>query len=161
MRQLSQTAISSLIAILACSITSQAEEPPTLMGRIAEWRYPNSKVNGATMSDAATINEQGERTVPSIQCKAVLITRDPVAKVLEYYRSKVASKTNGDDAEANDQPRTDSSRSVTFHGDSENRPLALHMILINTDDTSTTLVISRAEMETETHIAWTQYVRLP
>ena len=59
MRQLSHATIGALIAIFACSIISQAQEPLTLMGRIADWRYPGSQINGATMSDAATINSKG------------------------------------------------------------------------------------------------------
>ena len=37
--------------------------------------------------------------------------------------------------------------------------LQIHIILVNTKNSSTTLVISRSETESETHIAWTRYLR--
>ena len=130
------------------------------MQSIAQWRYPGSKMKGgATMSDAATTNSAGERILQSVQCKAVMTTEDPMSKVVAYYKSKpmpARSKTS----QSEEIPAADSGRSVTFHEDSEGRPVAIHVILINTDKTSTTLVISRAATEFETHIAWTQYRKL-
>lgn len=152
-----------LIAFLANPHASNADEPKSLMGHIAEWQYPGSKINGAEMSDAATVNENGERTVPSFQCKTVLTTADPIAKVVDYYKAKLKPGADADKPKPKpkDEPANDSGRSITYHGDSENRPLAIHMILINTDHTSTTLVISRGDDESETHIAWTHYAKLP
>ena len=77
-------AYASLIAVLATAPLCPAEQRPTLMGMIAQWQYPDSKFNGASMSDAATVNAAGERTVPSVHCKTVLTTADPIAKVIEY-----------------------------------------------------------------------------
>jgi hypothetical protein len=97
--------------------------------------------------------------VPSIQCKTVLTTADPMAKVIAYYETKLKPDADSKTATLDDKPATNSGRSVTFHDDSRNRPLAIHVILVNTDKSSTTLVISRAETESETHIAWTRYLR--
>lgn len=130
------------------------------MTMIAEWRYPDSQINGATMQDAATVNDLGERTVPSIQSKTIMTTADPIAKVIEYYHRKLKPKTDSNAAASNNNPGSSSGRSVTFHDDSQNRPLAIHIITVNTKDSSTTLVISRAKTESETHIAWTRYLRL-
>lgn len=127
------------------------EQPRTLLSRLGEWMYPDARMTGASMSDAATVDSHGERTVPSIHCKAVLTTSDPIDKVLARYRSKLDDKTPGDDLAHR------GGRSVMFHSDSEGRPVAVHMISVNTARTSTTLVISRAESESETHIAWSQY----
>ncbi len=130
------------------------------MQSVAQWQYPGSKMKGgATMSDAATTNRLGERVLQSVQCKAVLTTKDPMSEVVAYYKSKpmpASSKTS----KSGEEPAADSGRSVTFHEDSEGRPVAIYVILINTDETSTTLVISRAATESETHIAWTQYRKL-
>jgi hypothetical protein len=152
--------IASVITTLAAPLTSTVDEPQTLMARIAEWQYPGSKINGASMSDVATINGKGERTVPSIQCRTVLTTTDPIAMVLDYYKTKLKPNPDAENAEPRDNSASNSGRSVTYHDDSDNRPLAIHMILVNTDQSSTTLVISRADTETETHIAWTQYSKL-
>lgn len=130
------------------------------MGMIAEWQYPDSKINGASMGDAATVNGNGERTLPSMQCKTVLTTADPMDKVIEYYESKLTPTADPETAQPGTKPDDTSGRSVTFHDDSENRPVAIHVILVNTEKSSTTLVISRAKTESETHIAWTHYVRL-
>ncbi len=149
-----------VVAGLILSHSSNANEPETLFGRLAEWRYPDAEMrHGATMSDAATIDNSGKRTVPSIQCSTVLVTDDSIAKVLEFYKSKLAFKP-GADGDAVEDSREDTGRSVTFHEDSTDRPITIHMIMVNTSRTSTTLVISRGATESETHIAWTQYSRL-
>ena len=112
------------------------------------------------MEDAATVNPSGERTVPSVLCKTVLTTKDPIAKVLEYYETKLkqaaAPKTAKPEMKSGKEP----GRSVMFHDDSQGRPLEIHIIVVNTEKSSTTLVISRAKTESETHIAWTHYLRL-
>ena len=48
---------------------------------------------------------------------------------------------------------------VSAIDDSEGRPVAIHVICVNTEKASTTLVISRAATESETHIAWARYER--
>jgi hypothetical protein len=129
------------------------------MATIAKWRYPDSRINGATMCDAATMNRSGKRTVPSILCKTVLTTTDPMAKVIQYYETKLKQDPHAETAKQGGKSASDAGRSVMSHDDSQNRPLAIHIILVNTDKSSTTLVISRAETESETHIAWTHYMR--
>jgi hypothetical protein len=47
-----------------------------------------------------------------------------------------------------------------MQNDSKGRPVAVHVIVVHKAKTSTTLVISRAKDEKETHIAWTHYIRL-
>jgi hypothetical protein len=128
---------------------------------IAQWQYPDSKMQGATMSDAATQNGAGERTVQSIQYKTVLTTKDPMPKVIEYYKNKLMPTTGSKTAKLQEKAAgdSDSGRSVTVHDDSEGRPLAIHVILVNTEKASTTLIISRATIESGTHIAWTHYVK--
>ena len=60
-------AFTSLFAILTSESWCHGEMPPSLMTAITEWQYPGSKINGASLRDAATMNASGERTVPSVQ----------------------------------------------------------------------------------------------
>ena len=127
---------------------------------IAQWQYPDSKIKGASLSDAATLNGAGERTVPSVLYKTVLTTKDPMPKVIEYYKTKLMPTASSKTAKPGDKAATDPGRSVSFNDDSEGRPVAIYVILVNTDKSSTTLVISREATESETHIAWTHYLKL-
>ncbi len=151
--------IAALSVIVAVVAPCHADEPVRLMPLIAEWQYPGSKINGASMEDAATVNRSGVRTVPSILCKTVLTTQDPVAKVMEYYETKLKQRGKLEAAEPEGKSRTEPGESVMFHDDSQGRPLAVRIIIVNTSESSTTLVISRGDTESETHIAWTHYMR--
>jgi len=148
-----------LFAVLASATLCRAGEPLRLIGTIVEWQYPGSKINGATMQDAATVNQSGERTLPSVVCKTVLTTKDSMDKVVAYYEIKLKPAADPRAAKSEGKPGTDPGRSVMSHDDSEGRPVRIHIILVNTEKSSTTLVISRGETESETHIAWTHYVR--
>jgi hypothetical protein len=147
-----------LTAVLTTATPCHAGEL-RLMSTIAEWQYPGSKINGASMRDAATVNRSGARTVPSVLCKTVLTTKDPMDKVIKYYETKLKPGADPKTAKSEGKPGTDLGRSVMSQDDSHGRPLRVHIILVNTEKTSTTLVISRAETDSETHIAWTHYVR--
>jgi hypothetical protein len=147
--------LTAFFAATPCS----AGEPASLMSMIAEWRYPDAKINGASMQDAATVNRSGDRTVPSVLCKTVLITKDPIANVIEYYETKLKGEANSKAAKPVRKSGAEAGRSVMSHDDSEGRPLRMHIIIVNAEKSSTTLVISRATTESETHIAWTHYLR--
>jgi hypothetical protein len=158
MQRITAFALALAAVILTMESQGHTSEGLTLMGMIAEWQYPDSTINGATMSDGETANSEGERTRQSIKCKTVLTTADPVRKVIDYYETKL--KPAPEAAQPNQREASASGRSVAFHDDSDGRPLAVHVIVVNTDKASTTLVISRGEKENETHIAWTHYLRL-
>lgn len=138
-------------------MTPASAEPQSLMRMIAEWQYPGSEIQGAQASDGATVDGRGNRTVPSIACKTVMTTDATVEKVLDYYRTKLShpAKADGDKPE----PPAATGRSVVFSDDSDGRPFALHTVIINTGETSTTLVISRGKDEAKTYIAWKHYRR--
>ena len=159
MQRSSALPLVSLIAVLAANVSRGAEGTLSLMSLIAPWQYPGSKCHGASAGDAATVNRSGDRTVQSMLCKAVLTTADPVPKVIEYYRTKLKQEADLGRGTPEGESGLESARSVMFHEDSQDRPLVLHIILVNADKSSTTLVISRAETESETHIAWTHYLR--
>ena len=153
--------IAAILLSAACvCIANQpatADESVTLMGTISQWRYPNSKLNGAEMSDAATVDSDGNRTVQSLVCKTTMTTDDSVEKVLEFYKKKLAPDKNADDQT---KAKLKDGRSVLVSDDSDGRPFALHTILVNTSSTSTTLIVSRGSDETRTYIVWKHYIRL-
>jgi hypothetical protein len=145
-----------LVTLLICSSTTvgYADEGISLMSTLAEWQYPDSKFNGATMSDG------GNPTLQSIKCTAVLTTTDPVSEVIEFYTKKLDVSPDSESPTTDAKPTPAIARSVIVQDDSKDRPVAIHVIVVNQGKTSTTLVISRSETETETHIAWSHYIRL-
>jgi hypothetical protein len=149
------------LALVAASVANvswcRETEPQSLMTSITEWQYPGSKIGKASLSDAATVDTDGRRTVPSVQYKTVLTTKAPMKKVIQFYDAKLKPKEKP--ASEVVGQAADSGRSVTIHDDSENRPVSIHVIAVNSENESVTLVISRAQNEPETHIAWTRYVR--
>ena len=134
-----------------------AQENQTLMGTIVLWRYPDAKIDGSTMADGATLKANGERSVASTVRKTVMTTPDSVGQVVDYYKQLFSSDADSTKAKPTNALAKDFPRSVAFHEDSTGRALSIHIISVNTTHTSTTLVISRAADEMETHIAWTQY----
>ncbi len=130
----------------------------SLLGMLEEFRYPESQpLNGVTMSDGATLRG-GERTVPSTRCDTILTTPDGFEKVVDYYVRKYGiTEEHAPPAKPVDAP--EGGQSVFIQNDSLERPFQLRIISVNRDETSTTLVISRAESEKATHIAWSHYVR--
>jgi hypothetical protein len=114
----------------------------SLMQTISEWKYPGStQLGGASMSDG------GNPEIPDLTCLASFTTPDPVADVVKFYEEKAG--------------KAPESRAVVTQDDSKGRPVAVRIIAVHRADSSNTLVISRGEGEKETHIAWSQYRRLP
>ena len=128
---------------------------PTLLGMIAEWQYPESKFENGQMSDGATVNPSGERTFASISAKTLMKTDASVEEVLEFYRAKLTPEKIDEMKQSMD----DDELSVVFSDDSMGRSFELHTIIVNTRKTSTTLVISRADEDQTTQIAWKYYRR--
>jgi hypothetical protein len=156
-----QRIVALVLVSLACfsarTTPSAAAEQRSLLQTIAEWQYPGSALTDTQATDGATTDVSGKRTVPSVVCKTVMTTEAPVEKVLDYYRTRLSPTAKADGGKS--EPSDAIGRSVFFSDDSDGRPFALHTILINTSDTSTTLVISRGKDEARTHIAWKQYRR--
>lgn len=155
-----QRPFSRTIFTIACTLTlvapCVAAEERSLLGMLAQWRYPDAAMNGAQMSDGATVDATGKRTTQSIVCNAEMTTGAPIDEVVEYYKTMLSPKPKGDDA----LPADDTGRSIVFSDDSTGRPFAMHTVLVNSQDVSTTLLITRGKDEAETHIAWKQYRRL-
>lgn len=130
----------------------------TLLGTLEEFRYPESQpLHGASVSDGATMRG-GVRTVSSSRCETILTTPDSFERVVAYYVQKFGiTEEHAPPATPVDAP--EGGQSVFSQDDSLERPVSLRIISVNRDDTSTTLVISRAPREDATHIAWSQYRR--
>lgn len=152
------TVILSLVlhGVLAISLAASADEPVTLMGTIVKWRYPDAEIGESEMSDAATIDADGSRTVPSTVMKTTMVTPASVDDVLEFYRG-LLTRSAADEKKFGLGPTV--GRSVVFSDESGGRPLKLHVILVNRENSSTTLVVTRGEGEELTHITWKQYLR--
>ncbi|EMI44411.1 hypothetical protein [Rhodopirellula sp. SWK7] len=152
-----------LLSISAVSIpTASAEstEVPSLMTMILLWQYPDSTLGPASMSDAATMNADGQRTCQSITYQTTMVTEDSVEDVLKFFAMKLNPKSGTDDS-ADTIPIEPTGRSVVVSDDSADRPFTMHTILVNTSQSSTTLIITRGNDEAQTHIAWKHYRRLP
>lgn len=145
----STTAVLAALFLVAPARAEPEPERMTLMQTLSGWMYPDSKMpHGASMSDG------GNRKIQSVKLKAILTTPDPIEKVIEFYTKKL-------DAPADPKAKDADAKSVITQDVSKGRPLTLRVIVVNKEDTTTTLVISRAEGEKETHIAWTHYRRFP
>lgn len=133
-----------------------ADEPVTLIGTIVKWRYPDAEIGDSEMSDAATIAADGKRIIPSSMLKTTMVTPDSVDKVLAFYRNLLTrSPTN--DEKLGIEPAV--GRSVVFSDESKGRQLGFHTIMVNSANSSTTLIITRGKNEDQTHITWKQYLK--
>lgn len=144
--------LSGLAAIRADSPANIAEtkRSVTLLGTLENWKYPDSKMpHGANMSDGGNPNLQ------SVKLQTNLTTPDSFKKVVDFYIKKL-----GISAETGDAAKGGEAKSVLIQSDSEERPVSVQVIDVHKGNASTTLVISRAEHEKETHIVWSHYIRL-
>jgi hypothetical protein len=140
----------------AISAIAKEGEPVTLIGTIVKWRYPDAEISNSEMSDAATTDASGKRTVPSTLLKTTMTTPDSVQKVIAFYEDLLKRDAAKDSRLG---IGTTVGRSVVFSDESEGRPFEFHLIVVNFENTATTLVITRGENEELTHISWKQYLK--
>jgi hypothetical protein len=127
----------------------------SLMETLSHWKYPGSiMLGGASMSDG------GNPLLQSVKCQAILTTPDPIERVIEYYSKNLEKSRPPSPPDDRPAAKDDDAKSVSTQDDSRDRPVTIHVIVVNKADTSTTLVISRAAGEDATHIAWSHYIRL-
>ncbi len=148
---------SAVLALATVALTAAQDQKPergmSLLETLEQWKYPGSRMLGrASMSDG------GNPLLQSVKCNATLTTPDPFQKVITYY-SQNNFETRADSEPRGGRPETDG-KSVATQDDSEDRPVKIRTIVVNRANTSTTLVISQAREEKETHIAWLHYIRL-
>ena len=146
----------ALFCATVMPLSASAGEPVTLIGTIVKWRYPDAEIGKAEMTDAATIDADGNRTVPSTMLKTTMVTRDSIDKVLVFYRD-LLTRNRTNDGKLGTGPNV--GRSVVFGDESEGRPFAFHTIVVNSANSSTTLIITRGKDEEQTHITWKQYLK--
>jgi hypothetical protein len=108
-------------------------------------------LGGATMSDG------GNPLVVDVNCRAILTTPDPIEKVVAFYAKKLGTPPAPGEPGAGAAVKEADAKAVSIQDDSAGRPLTLRVFVVNRADTATTLVVSRAAGEKETHIAWTHY----
>lgn len=150
--------LASAFLILLVPSPSSAEDSTSLMEQIAPWRYPEASMQGMSMSDAATVDVDGNRTVPSVVCNATMKTADSVDDVVAYYQRKLTPNRDAPEKEK-EKDAWKEGRSVLVFDESEDRPFGLRVILVNAGNTSTTLLISRGQNEKQTHITWKRYLK--
>lgn len=152
--------IMTLLLIFSCAIvishSAFAAEPVTLIGTIVKWRYPDAEIGKSEMSDGATISAEGNRTIPSSVLKTTMVTTDSVDKVLAFYRD-LLTRNPANDEKLGIGPLV--GRSVVFSNESDGRPFAFHTIVVNSTNTSTTLIITRGKDEEQSRITWKQYIK--
>ena len=146
----------ALLCATCLSVKASARDSIVLVGTAAKWRYPDAELNQTSMSDASLFDAQEKRTRSASLLKTTFTTGDSVDKVLAFYRELLTrNPTNDEKLEIGPQ----NGRSVVFNDESEGRPFAFHTIVVNTADTSTTLIITRHNDENLTHITWKHYVK--
>ena len=131
------------VLLVASSILAPAratQEGVSLLQTLEVWKYP-----GSTMLGGASMSDAGNPDIQDVVCQAVLTTPDAFDDVVRFYEKKTAETA---------QPRA-----VTGQSDSKDRPIALRVFSVHKAQTTTTLVISRAAAEKETHIAWSHYMK--
>lgn len=145
-----------LSSVFLLPVTATADEPITLLGTIVKWRYPDAEIGKSEMSDAATINADGKRTIPSTLLKTTMATPDSVGHVLAFYR-ELLKRNPSNDKKLGITPHV--GQSVVFSDESEGCPFDFHTIVVNSESSSTTLIITRGKNEDRTRITWKHYVK--
>jgi hypothetical protein len=126
-----------------------AGEPITLMGPWEEWYYPEAEMPGG-----ATLSGGDFAGVYPLKCQAVLTTPDSVENVIAYYEKKLGINAEGNVVEAD-------GRSTASLDDSEGRGITERVFSIGSAESTVTLVVTRGPVDEATHIAWTEFLRLP
>ena len=158
----------------------------TLLGTLEEWNYPGTKMPyGATMGDGGmdgvmSVNCDTILTTPdSFEDVTAFYAKKFGAASPEALGEAGADRADRDAAgdegrgrgsagsgETRGRGRPGSpigpggeAQSVATQDDSQDRPVKVQVIVVNRGKSATTLVISRAAGEMETHIAWTHHRR--
>lgn len=146
------------VAVFSCNFACGEDPPPpkpiTLLGMMQEWEYPGWEFHGAQSGDAAVTD------ISAVESKAVLTTSDSAEKVLGFYLKMLNVDAEGKNLDEAKGERVTKKRSVMVQDASASRPHKLYVIAINEVNSSTALVISRAEGEPKTYIAWSNYRQL-
>ena len=131
-----------------------ADENISLMQSIEAWMYPDADFHGARMSDG------GSPGIQSVKLQTVLTTPAPFDDVVKFYSSKAGVDPDSPDGDGRVEASRAEPKSVAVQDDSKGRPVRVRVFAVHAGEVSTTIVLTRAEGETSTHIAWSQYRRI-
>jgi hypothetical protein len=123
----------------------------SFMETLEDWKYPGSR-----MLEGAGLSSGGNPLIQSVKFRAILTTADPIEVVVAFYSTKF--KPGPSEGEKVKDPND--AKSVATLDDSQGRPVTVRVFVMNKADTATTIVVSRAADEAETHITWLHYLRL-
>ena len=149
-------AVVALLATTALgpdSARAHPQETRSLMEAIEEWKYPDSTMQGASGSDG------GNPRITSVKLQTVLTTPAPFDDVVKFYAAKAGVDPDSPRGEKRSQAGKGEAKSVAVQDDSKGRPVRVRVLAVHADAASTVVVITRAEGEKVTHIAWSQYRR--
>ena len=96
----------------------------------------------------------------ALNAAAIPTTADPVEKVIAHNAEKLGILQDHGPQDARVESKSADPNVVSTQDDSRGRPVVIRVFVVNTEEASTTLVVSRAAGEAETHIAWSHYLRL-
>jgi len=156
------------LALLAMLMTSlvfgqgqdgQRSRHADLREAVSDWRYPDAAMPSSGGGSGGNTTGWGEHYT------AIMLTPDPIETVVKFYdakilevapfRERLAKSLAGGPNHSFGGGDADSG--VLIQADSQGRPLTLRVIQLHWPNTTTTLVISRAEGEKQTHIAWSHF----
>lgn len=150
----------SNISAWATSETYAAKPQITLLGTISKWQYPGAKIGSSMMSGGETFNSAGERTVPSSLLQTTMTTPDSAEKVVAFYRKLLGPGSKRLPIAKNaDRSVLFRDASDDFRSASGELPYAMHVILVNSPEVSTTMIVTRAKSDKLTKVVWQQYIR--
>ncbi len=130
----------------------ETDDQITFFGTLAPWKYPDAKFSGASMSDGNNPRLQ------TVKFEVILTTGDSFEKVAKFYADQIESARGSGVKDAKVDPKAAEAKVLSTQDDSQGRPLKLRVIVINRDTTATTVVLSRADSEQQTHIVWSHYM---
>ena len=154
MRRTSVLGMTTLFAIVANLASGQGfEDIPWL----ADWEYPGSTPVASGTTGSAT----------QAHSNAVMVTADSFEDVVRFYEKKIYKTGSPRPIDPAAPPKRvlgvsnfDGDSVTSLQDDSARRPVRLRVLVRNRPSDVVTVVISRAEGEKQTHIAWT-YLGVP
>lgn len=148
--------------LVACVSTAFGGEIPagkSLLQQVEKWKYPTSKVEGLEIGPGKMFDHEGNRVISSTQCKATFTTPDSVGTVLSHYRERLKHELGKVRPRETIDEVGSMGRSVTFQSGIRGNESSLQIVMVNDHRKSTTLVISRDDDKSLTHVSWSQFCK--
>ena len=115
---------------------------------LTEWRYPEAKVVVSGGSGA------GGRAATS---SAIMRTKDAYADVVKFYEKKLGESLGRSGTITVAKGDIPTGNATFLQEDLADRPMKVRIFVQHRPSSSLSVVISRADGEQETHIAWTYF----